>query len=606
MRTFIQAFIMVVAAVSALAFSFHAQQPAGGPDAGLRPYRNILLPIDERVDDLISRMTLEEKVSQLVNAAPAIARLDVPAYDWWSEGLHGMAFSGYATLFPQAIGMAATWDTPLVHEEAAVISIEARAKYNQAIRDNIHSIFYGLTIWSPNINIFRDPRWGRGQETYGEDPLLTAQFSVAFVRGLQGDDPHYLRTIATPKHFAVHSGPESARHGLDVDPSAHDLWDTYLPAFRAAIVEGKAGSTMCAYNAVRGEPACASQFLLKNVLRDAWGFQGYITSDCGAIGDFFKKGGHNFSPDAKRAAVDAIRAGTDINCGDTYLALIPAVKEGLIAESELDRPLHRLFRARFQLGLFDPPRDVPYARIPFRENRAPSHRALALRAAEESMVLLKNADHTLPLARTVKTIAVVGPNAANLASIEGNYHAVPKDPLLPLDGIRKGFPSVKILYAQGSPFVGNMPLPIPRTQFHPSFLDTRNGLRGEYFANTNFERKPALVEVDPQIDFDWNSASPATGIPAKAFSVRWTGTLTVLSPGDYQFAVTFPQCNPCNDVEKFTVFSITSGSLNSLRWERSGVPMTHLSSPFTLSTSRRTKSASNIHTAPIFSAAVLP
>jgi beta-glucosidase len=544
-------FAFVFISVTGSASDTH--KPALEPPAAIFPYQNASLPIDQRVDDLIARMTLDEKVSQLVNTAAAIPRLNVPAYDWWSEGLHGMAFSGYATLFPQAIGMAATWDAPLVFRESSVISIEARSKYNQAMRDNIHIIFYGLTIWSPNINIFRDPRWGRGQETYGEDPSLTAQLGVAFVRGLQEDDPRYFRAIATPKHFAVHSGPESTRHGFDAEPTAHDLWDTYLPAFRAAIVDGKAGSTMCAYNALHGKPACASQFLLKDVLRGTWGFKGYVTSDCGAIDNFYKKDGHNFSADAEHAAVAAIRAGTDTNCGETYLTLVSAVKKGLIAESELNVPLDRLFRARFQLGLFDPPRDVPYMHIPFSEDRAPSHHALALRAAEESMVLLKNANRTLPLGAAVKTIGVIGPNAANLASIEGSYNAVPKDPVLPVDGIHKNFPGAKILYAQGSPFVENVPLPVPRTQFHPSLTDARDGLRAEYFANDNFQGKPAVVKIDSEIDFDWNSASPAAGIPANAFSVRWTGSLSAPAPGDYQFTVNLAHCFPCHDSEKFSV-----------------------------------------------------
>jgi beta-glucosidase len=543
------ALLFILVGISITGFASDAHKP---PAAAL-PYQNASLPIDQRVDDLIARMTLDEKVSQLVNDAPAIPHLNVPAYNWWSEGLHGMAFSGYATLFPQAIGMAATWDAPLVFRESTVISIEARSKYNQAMRDNIHSIFYGLTIWSPNINIFRDPRWGRGQETYGEDPALTAQLGVAFVHGLQGDDPRYFRAIATPKHFAVHSGPESARHSFDAEPTAHDLWDTYLPAFRATIVDAGAGSTMCAYNTLHDEPACASQLLLKDMLRGTWGFKGYVTSDCGAIDNFYQEHGHNFSADAEHAAVAAIRAGTDINCGETYLTLVTAVKKGLIAESELNVSLHRLFRARFQLGLFDPPRIVPYTRIPFSEDRAPSHHVLALRAAEESMVLLKNANHILPLGPTVKTIAVIGPDAANLASIEGNYNAVPKDPVLPVDGIRKGFPGAKILYAQGSPFVENAPLPVPRTQLHPSPADAHEGLRAEYFANDNFQGKPLIVRVDPQIDFDWSSASPATGIPANAFSVRWTGMFNAPAPGDYRLTVNLAHCFPCSDSERFSV-----------------------------------------------------
>src|ERR1700733_7641423 len=259
------------------------------------PYLDSSLPTQQRIDDLVSRMTLDEKVAQLINTTPAIPRLGVPAYDYWSEGLHGIARSGYATMFPQAIGMAATWDAPLVNNISNVISIEARAKYNEAVRHDVHSIYYGLTIWSPNINIFRDPRWGRGQETYGEDPFLTGRLGVAFVEGLQGTNPDYFKAVATPKHFAVHSGPESDRHRFNVEPSPHDLWDTYLPAFRATIVEAKADSIMCAYNAIDGYPACANHELLDHILRRDWGFKGYVTSDCGAVDDFFEQTAHHTS-----------------------------------------------------------------------------------------------------------------------------------------------------------------------------------------------------------------------------------------------------------------------------------------------------------------------
>src|SRR6201997_3477475 len=336
------------------------------------PYKDPSLPVEKRVDDLVSRMTLEEKVSQMMNSSDAIPRLGIPKYDWWSEGLHGIARSGYATVFPQAIGMAATWDTDLIGQIATTISTEARAKYNQAMRDNVHSIYFGLTIWSPNINIFRDPRWGRGQETYGEDPYLTSRLGVAFVKGLQGNDPKYYETIATPKHYAVHSGPESERHRFDATPSAFDLEDTYLPAFRATITEAKADSIMCAYNAIYGVPACASPLLLKQKLRDAWKFQGFVTSDCGAIGDFYSTGsqgfsgtaGHHFSPDAAHASAAAVLAGTDTSCGDEYDALPQAVQQGLLPESALDTAVKRFFTARMPLGLFDPPSQVAYARLP--------------------------------------------------------------------------------------------------------------------------------------------------------------------------------------------------------------------------------------------------
>jgi beta-glucosidase len=539
-------------AVSLLAAVFFATAVAGGQTSF--PYQNPKLPLEQRVDDLVSRMTLEEKVSQMMNGSAAIPRLDVPKYDWWSEGLHGIARSGYATVFPQAIGMAATWDTDLIGQIATTISTEARAKYNQAIRDNVHSIYYGLTIWSPNINIFRDPRWGRGQETYGEDPYLTSRLGVAFVEGLQGTDPNYLKTVATPKHYAVHSGPESSRHKFNAEPSPHDLEDTYLPAFRATVTEGHADSVMCAYNAIDGAPACANKMLLEQTLRRDWGFKGYITSDCGAVDDFFMSYGHHYSPDAEHAAAAAVLAGTDTNCGNTYKALVSAVKQGLISEAAIDVAVKRLFTARFRLGMFDPASQVPYAQIPMSEDDSPQHRELSLKAARESMVLLKNEGDLLPLKPAGKTIAVIGPNAASLAALEGNYNAVPSHPVLPLDGLRAEFKGAKVVYAQGSAYVEGLPVPVPRTVFHPSAGSSVEGLRGEYFGAAEFGGKPVLTRVDPQIDFDWNSASPAPGIPAKSFGVRWTGTITAPTAGDYTLSMSLAHCYPCGDHESYTVY----------------------------------------------------
>jgi beta-glucosidase len=449
--------------------------------------------------------------------------------------------------------MAATFDEPLLGKIGEAVSIEARAKYNEAVRHDIHSIYYGLTIWSPNINIFRDPRWGRGQETYGEDPFLTARLGTAFVKGIQGPDPTYFRAIATPKHFAVHSGPESDRHRFNVEPSAYDLWDTYLPAFRSTIVDGQAYSIMCAYNAVDGKPACASDLLLQKILRGDWQFQGFVTSDCGAIDDFFHQNGHRFSKDGEHASVAGIRMGTDTNCGGTYKDLASAVRHGLIREDELDVSLRRLFLARFRLGLFDPPARVKYASLPFSENMSPAHTALALRTAREAMVLLKNNDHVLPLTSKARTIAIVGPNAAELSAIEGNYNAVPKNPIMPVDGIASEFRMAKVLYAQGSPYAENAPIVIPRTQYRTASGSRVEGLKAEYFANDKFEGKPALVRVDKQINFDWNSASPAPALDPKAFSVRWTGTLQAPAPGDYEITADLAHCYPCNNAESFTI-----------------------------------------------------
>ena len=392
-----------------------AAQEAVSPGPAGAVYLDPTQPIEVRVDDLIRRMTLEEKATQLVNQARSIPELGVPNYDWWSEALHGVARAGTATVFPEPIGLAATFDDPLIHEMAVVIGTEARAKHDQAVKAGRRDIMEGLDFWSPNINIFRDPRWGRGQETYGEDPFLTGRMGVAFVTGLQGDDPKYFRVISTPKHFAVHSGPETTRHSVDVLVSKHDMEDTYLPAFRSAVTEGKAESVMCAYNRVNGQPACANTFLLKDTLRGAWKFKGYVVSDCDAIVDVYR--GHHFVKSQAEAAAVAIKTGMDNECADffsitkddhDYKPFVDAVKQGLLTEADLDISLRRLFTARMRLGMFDPPSMVPYGQTPESEIDSAPHRQLALKTAQESMVLLKN-DGTLPLAADMKKILVVGP-----------------------------------------------------------------------------------------------------------------------------------------------------------------------------------------------------
>ncbi len=429
-----------------LAFPFgHPQSPP--------PYKNPNLPIETRVNDLVSRMTLEEKVLQMQNAAPSIERLGIPAYDWWNEALHGVARAGYATVFPQAIGLAATWDTKLMHEVADVISTEARAKHHEFVRNNQHARYQGLTFWSPNINIFRDPRWGRGQETYGEDPYLTARLGVEFVKGLQGNDPRYFKVIATPKHYAVHSGPEPERHGFDAKAYERDLRETYLPAFRATIVEGKAYSVMCAYNRTNEEPCCANKKLMTDILRGEWGFNGYVVSDCGAIRDIWE--GHKFVKTEAEASALAVRAGTDLTCGKEYVTLLQAVKQGLITEAGIDTAVKRLMTARFRLGMFDPPEMVQYARIPFSENDTPEHRQLALQSARESIVLLKNANGTLPLRKDLKSIAVIGPNADAPEVLWGNYNGRPSRLITPLAGIKSAVSAnTKVVYAAGSTLAG--------------------------------------------------------------------------------------------------------------------------------------------------------
>ena len=424
-----------------------------------QPYLNPDLAAEKRAADIVGRMTLEEKVLQMQNSAPALPRLGISAYDWWNEALHGVARAGEATVFPQAIGLAATFDTGLMHSIADIISTEARAKYNEAIRQNNHQRYFGLTFWSPNINIFRDPRWGRGQETYGEDPYLTGRMAVAFIRGMQGDDPHYFKVIATAKHYAVHSGPETSRHQFDVKPAARDLNETYLPAFRASIVEGKADSVMCAYNAVDGVPACASTDLLQKHLRGDWGFQGYVVSDCGAISDIFR--GHKYKATAAEASAVAVKAGTDLTCGNEYRALVDAVKQGLITEAEINQSLERLFVARFKLGMFDPPDRVPFSKIPYSVNDSDEHRKTALQAEREAIVLLKN-DGTLPLKQSVKKIAVIGPSADDAVALLGNYNGFSKHHVTPLEGMRNIFAGkAEIRYAMGAPYTAQTGVPLP-------------------------------------------------------------------------------------------------------------------------------------------------
>ena len=521
------------------------------------PFRNPALPPEQRAEDLVSRLTVDEKVGQMVNGAAAIPRLGVPAYDYWNEALHGVARSGYATMFPQAIGMAATWDAPLLHAIGDVISTEARAKNNEALAHGTHDIYFGLTFWSPNINIFRDPRWGRGQETYGEDPFLTARLGLNFIEGLQGTNSTYYKVIATPKHFAVHSGPEDVRHKFNVDPTPHDLWDTYLPQFRAAIVDAKADSIMCAYNAIDGQPACGSKLLLVDVLRNDWRFKGFVTSDCGAIDDFYKPNTHRTEPDAEHADAAALLTGTDTNCGSTYNRLGDALKQGLIKESDIDRSLDRLFLARIKLGLFDPPAQVPYARIPFSEVNSPAHAAVARRAADESIVLLKN-DGILPLtAGRYKTIAVIGPNGASLASLEGNYNGIAHDPLMPVDALHTALgaalPGSHIVYQPGAPFVDGFAMPVSRTMLHPTQGSAEEGLKAVYFASADMSGEPAQTRVDHEVNFDWSGVSPLRDAPKSAFSVRWTGTLSAPRPGSYEFTLRTGRCRGCATEQAYKI-----------------------------------------------------
>lgn len=415
----------------------------------MKRYLDTNLSFQERAKAIVAEMTLEEKISQMLHYAPAIEHLDIPAYNWWNEALHGVARAGVATVFPQAIGLAASFDTDLLHEIADVISDEARAKHHEFVRQGDHGIYKGLTFWSPNINIFRDPRWGRGHETYGEDPYLTGELGLAFIKGLQGDHPRYMKVAACAKHFAVHNGPENLRHSFDAKVSQKDLWETYLPAFEKAVVEGEVESVMGAYNRTNGEPCCGSKTLLQDILRDRWGFKGHVVSDCWAICDFHLY--HKVTNTPQESAALAVRNGSDLNCGKTYASLLSAVDQGLVTEEEITRSATRLFEARMKLGMFDPQEEVPYTQIPYEVNDQPSHHQLAIDAARRSMVLLNNREKTLPLnADKLKTVAVIGPNAADADALLGNYHGTPSRTVTPLEAIQtvmsdKG----RVYYAKG-------------------------------------------------------------------------------------------------------------------------------------------------------------
>jgi beta-glucosidase len=503
-------------------------------------FRDPSLPIAQRVDDLIGRLTPDEKASQLVNQARAIPRLGIPEYDWWSEALHGVANNGYATVFPEPIGLAASFDPATIQQMGAAIGDEGRVKWNQIERKGgEHRIMQGLTFWSPNINIFRDPRWGRGQETYGEDPYLTGKLGVAFVRGMQGDDPRHYRVSATAKHYAVHSGPEPGRHSDDIAASLHDMEDTYLPAFRELVVDGKVESVMCAYNRVNGQPACASEFLLKDRLRDAWGFKGHVVSDCDAVADIQR--GHHYTKTLAEAAAVSMKLGVDNDCteygrkaGPTsdYDPYREAMQQGLLPQAVVDQSLRRLFTARMRLGLFDPPASVRYNQIPDSVLNSDAHRALALKLARESMVLLKN-DGVLPLKRaSVKRIAVVGPLADQSDVLLGNYHGQPLHPITALDGIKAEFPDAQIVFEPGTDFLRSAE-PVPTSAL--ATPDGQPGLKAEYWRNGDFSGTPALTRTDAKVAFDRNA--PAAIPDAATVSVRWTGSVTAPADGTYRIGI---------------------------------------------------------------------
>jgi len=498
-------------------------------------FQNTSLSTQERVESLLSEMTVQEKMDQMRYQSPAIERLAIPQYNWWNECLHGVARAGYATVFPQSITIAASWDSDLIHQVATVISDEARAKHHEFLRRGMHDIYQGLTFWSPNINIFRDPRWGRGHETYGEDPYLTGQLGVQFVKGLQGDDPNYLKVVATAKHFAVHSGPEPSRHVFDANVSERDLRETYLPAFRSLVVDGGVYSVMGAYNRFHGEACCASPEL-SGILRNEWGFKGYVVSDCWAIADIWQT--HKIAKDAAEASALAVKQGTDLECGDSYKALPEALKRGLITEKDLDVCVGRLMTARMKLGMFDPDEKVAYAQIPFSVNDNPAHDQLARVAAQKSIVLLKNANKTLPLSKKLNRIAVIGPNADEIESLWGNYNGVPSHPVTVLQGIKnKITPQTEVLYAQGSELADGVSKLTAIPSIYLETEDGKQGAFGEYFANNKLEGKPLFTRVDDNVDFYWEAGSPDPRMPVDNFSIRWTTYLKVPQTGDYQIGI---------------------------------------------------------------------
>jgi beta-glucosidase len=507
----------------------------------LPAYLNTALPAQQRAQDLVHRMTVQEKVTQLVNQSRAIPRLNVPAYDWWSEALHGVASNG-TTEFPEPIALAAAFDTEAIHRMAVVIGTEGRIKHVQSVHDGHRNIFEGLDFWAPNINIFRDPRWGRGQETYGEDPFLTARLGVAFVTGLQGDDSKYYRVISTPKHFAVHSGPEPTRHTADVKVSRHDELDTYLPAFRATVTEGQAGSVMCAYNSVNGQPACANEFLLQDQLRGKWHFQGYVVSDCEAVVNIFRD--HHFTSTQAEASALALQRGMDNECVDfvakvhddhDYRPYLDAYQKGVLKETEIDTALIRLFTARMKLGMFDPPEMVPYSKIDENELDSTQHRAMARALASEAMVLLKN-DGTLPLNEGVARIAVVGPLADQTRYLLGNYTGTPTHIISVLDGLKKEFPAAQITFAPGTQFLRDEGDPVPA-----SVLTNPQGQRGltaEFFSGEAFGQKGPLLATQQMAALELTTETiPQEAAGKYPLLVEWNGFLEAPETGEFSLGM---------------------------------------------------------------------
>ena len=523
-------FLPVITAFLSLTLSAQGNYKFMNPD----------LPINERVNDLVGRLTIEEKIAQMMNNAPAIGRLGIPAYNWWNECLHGVARSPYyVTSFPQSIAMAATWDTEAVHRMADYASNEGRAIYHDATRQGLSGGFRGLTYWSPNINIFRDPRWGRGQETYGEDPFLTGKIGSAFVHGLQGDDPKYLKTSACAKHYAVHSGPEWNRHTYNAEVSNYDLWDTYLPAFQELVVDAKVSGVMCAYNAYFGQPCCGSDLLMMDILKNQWKFDGYVTSDCGGIEDFHKT--HKTHPTAADAAADAVLHGTDCECSHdgTYKALTDALLKGLLTEEDIDRSVKKLFEMRFRLGMFDPDDRVPYASIPLSVLECDAHKTHALEMARKAVVLLKNEKNILPLNKNkIKKIAVMGPTANDKSVLLANYYGYPTHVTTLLEGIKKQAGNdVEVVYEMGVNLTDNLVF-VPQYNSSLFKADGKKGFKAEYFSNLNCEGVPGLVRIEERIDHEWGEGQEVDNdIITRRMSARFTSTFTPDKSGEVCFEI---------------------------------------------------------------------
>jgi beta-glucosidase len=508
------------------------------------PFLDPSLPVAQRVDDLVGRLTLQEKAAQMMSGAPAIPRLGVPAYEWWSEGLHGL-WNTPATVFPEPIGLAASFDLALHKRFANAVSDEGRAWYNWALKgkkDDYHA--HGLTYFAPNINIFRDPRWGRGQETYGEDPYLTGRFGVAYVQQMLGTDAKYLKLIATPKHYAVHSGPENERHSFDARPSLYDLNDTYLSAFKACVREGRAQSVMSAYSSLYGIPDTVSPLLIQQKLRKEWGFDGYVISDFGAVFDIFQGDadhvgkGHYYAHSKAKAAALAVKNGCDLTFYHEYDALPEAVQQGLITEAQIDVSVKRLFTVRMKLGMFDPPELVPYSTIPETVIDGPAHRQIARQAALESMVLLKNENQLLPLGKAVHSIALIGPNADNNDSQGGNYPGRSSHSISLFEALqnRAASAGLRLEYVQGCGLTEAEMGGFATIPAGALASGGRPGLQGEYFANRQLEGRSVKTTQDATVDFNWTQ-TPPMGLNLEDYSVRWSGTITAPRDGDYAIGV---------------------------------------------------------------------